>query len=403
MPSLSDRERSYLMDAFDSGWLSHGEYIAAAEKGIAKLVGVKHAILVSNGTVAIELALKALGIGPGDEVIVPSLTYFSTAAAVANVGAVPVFIDCDRFGCMSPVETGKAITPRTKAILPVHLYGHPAAMSALREIAVTFNLRTIEDCAEGHGAKYLDCPVGSLGDIGCFSYFGNKIITCGEGGAIVTDNHDIADYARLLMGQGMSPQVKYLHPVLGRNWRLTNIQSAILLAQLERFDSIFQQRLRVFEEYEEGLEGIPGISTQRVDTGMTRAPWLFSIFVSEYYGHPRDVLMAHLSEEGIDSRPYFLPLHTMPPFIRDCTSRRGYAADGMTEADWRRFNSTYYPRTMKFSMQGMNLPTYPDLESETIARICTVIREFAASPAQYDIDAIRERLRNDPITQLCRQ
>ena len=233
-PSLGEKELSYVTECILTGWVSSaGKFVTRFEEIFAEFCGTQHAITTSSGTTALHLALLALGIGPGDEVIVPSLTFIATANAVTYTGASPVFIDSElETWNLDPNLIEEFITPRTKAIIPVHLYGHPVNMAAIVEIAQRHGLVVVEDAAEAHGAKYQGRRVGGIGDLGIFSFYGNKIVTTGEGGMVVTNRADLAEKIRILRGHGMSPERRYWHPVLGYNYRMTNLQAALGVAQM---------------------------------------------------------------------------------------------------------------------------------------------------------------------------
>lgn len=361
---LSGNEEQYVVQAIRSSWISSsGEFVTRFEQEFAQACGVHHAIGTCNGTVALHLALLALDVRPGDEVLVPSLTYVATANAIRYVGAEPVFVDVDPdTWCIDPALLEDSITRRTKGIIAVHLYGHPADMDAINHIAAVHGLWVVEDAAEAHFASYKGRPVGGLGHIGTFSFFGNKIITCGEGGAITLNDRQLAIRARTLWGQGMDPERRYYFPVTGYNFRLTNVACAILCAQLERSSEIIARRNRIFETYREHLSDVPGIGFQPRAGWAEPAPWLFCITVdSDKYGASRDDLRQVLAAEGIDTRPFFIPLHTLPPFREKSLQRR-----------------EKLDITLKLGASGINLPTYTLLDEATIDRVCTVIRNNAA-------------------------
>lgn len=363
IPDLSGNEEKYASGAIKSTWISStGEYIDRFEKEFANKCRTNYALSVCNGTVALHLALLALDVRHGDEVLIPSLTYIATANAVRYVGAEPVFVDVDpNTWCIDPNLLEENITRRTKGIIAVHLYGHPADMDAINHIAAVHGLWVVEDAAEAHFAKYKGRPVGGLGQVGTFSFYGNKILTCGEGGAITLLDKQLAVRARTLRGQGMDPKRQYYFPVTGYNFRLTNIACAILCAQMERAEEIITRRMEIFKTYRELLQDIPGIGFQPFAEWVEPAPWLFCITVSgKLYGRSRDDLMQILAEEGIDTRPFFLPLHTLPPF-REESRRRG----------------EHLPITDGLSQAGMNLPTYFDLSNDNILKISQVIRSYS--------------------------
>ena len=318
----------------------------------------------SNGTTALHLALMGLGLRPGDEVIVPSMTYIATANAVRYCGAEPVFVDVDAdTWCISPQAIEKAITSRTRGIIGVHLLGHPADMDAINEIAAIHGLWVVEDAAEAHFAKYRGRSVGGLGTMATFSFFGNKIITCGEGGAVTLNDPQLYVRLKMLRGQGMDPRRRYYFPITGYNFRLTNVACGMLCAQLERREEIFQKRRQVFDAYTNNLSGIRGIHFQPVASWAETAPWMYSVQISpEEFGRTRNELIEILKHENIDSRPFFYPLHTLPPF---------------TEVAAQQQHSMLV--TDRLGNNGLMLPTYNALSMESIDRICSVIRKSAAS------------------------
>jgi perosamine synthetase len=361
IPDLSGNEEKYVVDAIRSSWISStGEYINRFEREFAELCGTRTAISVCNGTVALHLALLALDVRQGDEVLVPSLTYIATANAVRYVGAEPIFVDIDpNTWCIDPNLLEANITRRTKGIIAVHLYGHPADMDAINHIAAVHGLWVVEDAAEAHMARYRGRPTGSLARIATFSFYGNKILTCGEGGAITLDDSQLEIRIRMLRGQGMVPQRRYYFPITGYNFRLTNMSCAMLCAQIERRDQIIERRRWVFSVYRDKLADIPGIGFQPVASWAVPAPWLFCIIVDEEaFGHSREELMAVLAKEGIETRPFFIALHHLPPFC---------------EESYRRKENL--PITDYLSSAGLNLPTYTGLLVRDIERIANTIRQ----------------------------
>lgn len=361
MPDISTNEEQYVVDAIRSSWISStGPYIHRFEKEFAELCTTDTAIAVCNGTVALHLALLALDVRQGDEVLVPSLTYIATANAVRYVGAEPVFIDVDpNTWCIDPTKLEDAITRRTRGIIAVHLYGHPADMDTINQIAAVHGLWVVEDAAEAHLARYKGRKTGGLGHLATFSFYGNKIFTCGEGGAITLSDHHLETRVRTLRGQGMDPQRRYYFPVTGYNFRLTNIACALLCAQIERREQIIERRRQIFVKYREALVNIPGIGFQPIATWAIPAPWLFCITLDKReYGRSRDELMALLGEHGIETRPFFIPLHRLPPF-REESSLRG----------------EHLPITEHLSEIGINLPTYTGMTDNDIESVCKVIRQ----------------------------
>jgi perosamine synthetase len=313
-PSLGEREVELVADAVRSGWVSSiGEYVTAFEEELASRCGVGHAIATSNGTTALHLALAVAGIGAGDEVIVPALTFVATAAAARYVGASPVFADSDAaHWCLDPADVAGRITPRTRAIIAVDLYGHPADMDALREIAAEHDLVLVEDAAEALGAVYRGRPAGGLGLLGVLSFYGNKLITTGEGGAVLTDDPALAERARFLRDHAMDPERRYWHGEIGFNYRITNMQAALGVAQLERLDEFLEKKRALAAAYRAGLADLPGLRIQEESDWASSSWWMTTIVIDGSSGVGRDSLAARLRADGVDSRPAFVPLHLLP-------------------------------------------------------------------------------------------
>jgi perosamine synthetase len=329
-PDLSDLERAYAREAVDSGWISSlGPFIERFEQAFAELTGAEHCVAVSNGTVAIHLALVAARVGPGDEVIVPDLTFAATAAAVHHAGATPVLVDVDRATwCLDPALVEAAITPRTKAIMPVHLFGHPAAMDQINALAKKHGIFVLEDAAEAHGARFAGQVVGSIGDAGCFSFYGNKLITTGEGGAVTTNDGALAKRLRFLKDHAMSADRRYFHPEVGFNYRMTNIQAAIGTAQIERFPAMLAKKQAVLATYREQFRALgtdvvlnPAVAPSEPVCWMVTA-----LLPGAWDGERMREFMGRMrSNHGVDTRPFFVPMHELPPYapsrlVRGATS-----------------------------------------------------------------------------------
>lgn len=362
IPDLQGNEEAYVVEAIRSTWISStGKYVNEFERSFADIAGTQEAISVCNGTVALHLALLALDVRPGDEVIVPSLTYIATANAVRYVGAEPVFIDVSpETWCMDPGLLESAINQRTKGIIAVDLYGHPADMDAINHIAAIHGLWVIEDAAEAHMAKYKGRPAGSLAKIGTFSFYGNKIFTSGEGGALTVSDPGLAKRIRTLRGQGVDPERRYYFPVTGYNFRLTNVACAILCAQVERARDIVAKRQSIFDSYRQKLEGVEGIGFQPVADWAEPAPWLFSITIdTNSFGCSRDQLAEYLRQNGVDTRPFFIPLHRLPPFRNESIAR-----------------GEHLPATDSLAASGINLPTHALLSDEDITKVCDLIKTY---------------------------
>ena len=354
-PDLGGREEEYVVQALRSSWISSaGEFLDRFETEFAELCETSRAVAVCNGTVALHLAMLALDVRPGDEVLVPSLTYIATANAVRYVGAEPVFVDIDPdTWCIDPDAIEASITPRTRGIIAVHLYGHPADVDRINDVAEAHGLWVVEDAAEAHLATYKDRPVGGLATMATFSFYGNKMFTSGEGGALTLSDSTLDLRLRTLRGQGVDPLRRYYFPVTGYNFRITNVACAILCAQLERRTELVRARLEIYRFYAELLASIPGLGTQPMAAWATPAPWLYCVTVdAEAFGLSRDQLMAYLASEGIDSRPFFIPLHSLPPF-REASRER----------------QEKLPVTERVASIGLNLPTYPGLTRESQQRI----------------------------------
>jgi perosamine synthetase len=363
-PDLSGNEEQYVLEALRSSWISStGPFVTRFEKEFAALCGTRGALGVVNGTMALHLALLTVDLRAGDEVLVPSLTYIATANAVRYCGAEPVFVEVDpQTWCMDPGKLEAAITRRTKGVIPVHLYGHPADMDAINHIAATHGLWVVEDAAESHLARYKGRPTGSLAKLGVFSFYGNKVLTSGEGGAITVDDPWLEHRARVLRGQGVDPQRRYFFPITGYNYRLTNLCCALLCAQMERAARMLERRRAIYRRYAELLEGVPGIGFQPVAPWAEPSPWLYCITVdAQAYGRDRDELMALLAAEDIDTRPFFIPVHRLPPF-KEASEKRGESL----------------PVTDRLGATGLNLPTYAEMDAADVEAVARAVRKGAA-------------------------
>jgi perosamine synthetase len=354
-PSITQKEIDYVTDAVTSGWVSSlGKYIDIFEETFAAYCGTKYALATSNGTTALHLALVALGIESGDEVIVPDLTFVATANAVKYIGAKVVIVDIDEESlCISPQAIEKAITAKTKAIIPVHLYGHPANMTEINKIAQKYNLLVVEDAAEAHGAEVNGIKVGGLGKAGVFSFYGNKIITSGEGGMITTNDENLFHHMKYLRDHAMSKEKRYWHTEVGFNYRMTNLQAALGFAQLERIDEILDKKKMVFEWYREALSDLSGIRLNQQASWAKNVYWLVCLEVEGYTESQRDGLIAELRAKGVDSRPYFYPLSDMPIYERTDTAV-----------------------CHKLYQRGLNLPSYFDISEAQVKQVCNALKEL---------------------------
>jgi len=354
-PSLGGNELKYVADCIETVWISsQGGYVGKFQDSFEKYHNGGTAICTSSGTAALHLALLALGIGQGDEVIVPNITFGATANVVIHVGARPVFVDVDIETYTLDIKAMQgAINARTKAIIPVHLYGHPCDMDPILKIAEERGLKVIEDCAEALGAEYKGQKVGLLGDVGCFSFFANKVITTGEGGMVLTKDQSLIDRISLYRDHGMSKERKYWHIVPGFNYRMTNLQAAVGLAQLERINDFLNQRDRIVRLYNSRLRDIAGLNIPRSAPWARNVHWLYSITLdSEILGIGRDELARKLSNFGIETRPVFPTLNGQPAY----GSKRGS-----------------FPVSEFFANNGLSLPTGNTLTESDVDRVCDVI------------------------------
>ena len=358
-PWLGAKERLLLNECVRTGWVSsQGSFVGDFESAFAGYCGVEHGVATANGTAALHLALACLDIGPGDEVIVPTLSFIATANPVTYCGAKPVFVDslADTWN-LDPAAVAKAVTRKTRAIIPVHLYGHPAHMDELLAIAHRHGLHVIEDACEAHGGEYRGAKVGSLGTIGCFSFYGNKIITTGEGGMLVTNDRSIAAQARLLRDHGMSKNKKYWHPQIGFNYRMTNLQAALGVAQMERIERVVVRKRRIARVYSSLLKDVQGITLPTEATWAKHVYWLYTVLIEDRFKISRSKLIQKLAERGIEARPTFYPITSMPPYRNNGNHKFSVAE--------------------RISKRGLSLPSSPLLKKGRIREICAVFREIA--------------------------
>jgi perosamine synthetase len=366
-PDLSAAEFRNVLDAFLSTWISSaGSYVLDFEKSFAARTGMTHGVATANGTVSLQLALAALDIGAGDEVIVPDLTFAASVNSVIHVGATPVLVDVDPDSwCISPAEIEKAITPRTRAIMPVHIFGRPAPMTEICTLARRNGLFVIEDCAEAHGASYDGLPVGSFSDIASFSFFANKIITTGEGGMCVTNDLALAARMKMLRDHGMRPERRYWHEEVGHNFRMTNLQASIGCAQLKRMDGFLAMRRSVHEAYEIALSGLPGICfPARMSQRHSPVTWFSCALVDP--AARRDLIEA-CAEARIDLRPFFNSLSAMPAyqqFARDC------------------------PVSARLAASGVNLPTSRKVDQHVVSRIAAIFTSVLAARQKHSMQHV---------------
>jgi perosamine synthetase len=352
-PFLGGREKEYVDQCLDTSWISsRGTFVERFEAAFGQFIGSPHVTSVCNGTVALHLALKTLGLGPGDEVIVPTLTYVASVNAILQAGATPVFADSlDATWQIDPADIRRKITPRTRAVLAVHLYGHPCDMAELAAICSEFGLLLIEDCAEAFGSYYDDKHVGTFGDAATFSFFGNKTITTGEGGMVVTRTKELREIAYHLKTQAVSPDREYWHDAVGYNYRMTNICAAIGLAQLENAKFILDKKRLIADWYRQELEGLP-LKALGEAPDTTNSYWMYSFLVDNQ--EARQPLRDWLKARNVETRPLFHPCHTLP----HCRTDEVFAV------------------AESLSARGINLPSFPDLSEDQVRGICRHVRSF---------------------------
>ena len=363
-PLLEGNELAYVTEAVSTGWISSsGKYVTAFEEAFAAYCGVKHGIAVCNGTVALHLALVALGVGKGDEVIIPSFTMAASAFAICYTGAMPVFIDADAATWNMDVAAIEAkITPRTKAVMPVHIFGNPCNMQPIHALAKAHNFAVLEDAAEAHGAEFAGVRAGNLGHLAAFSFFANKNLTTGEGGMVVTDDDALAAQCRYHKNIcfPLDAPRNYLHEDVGFNYRMSNLHAAIGLAQTERAGYYTEKRITNGLLYRKHLQGIPGIAVQQDQPGGKNVFWMNGICIDPIvYGRTREELIAHLKEQGIDTRLFFNGMHRQPALKK-------YGCDC----------SGAYPVCDTLADNGFYLPSGSGLGEQEISSICHCIAAF---------------------------
>ena len=351
-PSLGERERRYLVDAFDSGWISSkGAYVRRFEQAFGEYIGTPHATSVANGTVALHLALAALGIGAGDEVIVPTFTYVASVNTILQVGATPVFADSlASTWQVDPQDVERRITPRTRAIMPVHLYGQMCDMPTIMDIARKHRLLVVEDCAEAFGSRIDRRHAGTFGDAATFSFFGNKTITTGEGGMVVAREARHLQRMAFLKNQGVSPTREYWHDEPAYNYRMTNLAAAVGLAQLERADELIARKRHVADRYRERLAHLP-VTLHEEQPGTVHSFWMVSLLVDDALRLAP--LRGALAREGVETRPVFHPAHTLPMYTSLARGR--------------------YPVDEDLASRGMNLLSWPELADDAVDAICEAL------------------------------
>jgi perosamine synthetase len=363
VPLLKGKEFEYLKDCIDTNWISSkGRYVEEFEKKFSHYCNCKYGVTTTNGTSSIHLALRSIGIKEGDEVLVPAFTMIGSVFPIIYCGAKPVLVDSeDKTWNIDVSQIEEKITERTKAIMPVHIYGHPCDMDPIQKIAKKHGLWVIEDAAEAHGAEYRGKKAGGIGDVGCFSFYANKIITCGEGGMLVTNNEEFATHAMSLKNlsfKGGKSRV-YLHSEVGYNYRLTNLQAAVGLAQFEQIDEFVEMRRRNAKIYEELLNGVPGLKLPVEMDWAKNVYWMYSILVGPELGVSRDKLMEELAIRGVETRSFFVSMNQQPVF-----------------KNMGLFKDEEYPVAESLSQKGLYLPSSSGLKRDEIKYVCESIADI---------------------------
>lgn len=359
-PLIGELEKKYVMECLETGWISsEGHFIREFEEKWAAYCGMKYGVAVSNGTVALEIAVANLDLDEGDEVIMPSFTIISCAQAITKVNAIPVLVDCDpETWCMDVSQVETRITPRTRAIMPVHIYGHPVDMAPLRQLAHKYHLVIIEDAAEAHGGEYRDQKCGGLGDLSCFSFYANKIITTGEGGMVLTNSEQQAEHLRSLRNLCFRKERRFYHTELGNNFRLTNIQAAIGLAQIERIEQSIQHKRWMASAYHERLKTLQVLSLPVERPWAKNVYWMYGLVLNLSTGMDAVEFARRLVREGVMTRPFFLGMHEQPVFH----------AMGL-------FQGEHYPVTEHIARQGLYLPSGMTITETQVEQVCQAIRK----------------------------
>lgn len=358
-PTLQGNELKYLKECVETNWISStGRKIIAFEEAFAEKVGAKYGVSCTNGTTALQLALYVAGIGPGDEVILPTFTMIATANVVTHLGARPVLVDADPYTyTMDVSKIEEKITEKTRAIVPVDIYGHPCDMDPILDIAERRGIAVIEDAAEAHGAEYRGRKIGSISDASTFSFYANKIITTGEGGMITTDSREFYEKAKNIRDHAFSEERHFWHKYVGFNYRMTNLQAAVGLAQVERFDELVGARIRNAALYNSLLKDIPGLRQPPEAEGVRNVFWMYALLVEDEFGMSRDELRKQLADRGIETRTFFIPIHLQPIY-------------------YKRFKGESFPVSESLCARGLYLPSSSGLGEKNIRYVCSAIKNI---------------------------
>lgn len=361
-PWLLAAECDNVVESLETGWITEGVKSQAFVERLNVLVGVPHGVLAPNGTLALALGLMAIGVGPGDEVLVPDITFIGSATAVHMVGATPVFTEVNATNFQIDVAAAEAaLTPRTRAIMPVHLYGMCADMNAVMAFARRHRLKVIEDAAQAIGVSYYGRHAGSFGDVGCFSFFADKTLTTGEGGYVATGDPEIFENLCRLRNQGRLDRGSFIHPAMGYNFRITDMQAAVGLAQIDRLDDIIARKLAVFSRYQDALDDVSQVQFLEVEKGSTYVPFRVVLLCQDL-----EELTGHLERAWVQTRRFFYPMHRQPAFTF-LDRRKG----GLQDFDDRLFANAVHGHD-----HGLCLPVFPTMTPDQVAHVCTAVRDF---------------------------
>ena len=368
-PWLPGREKEYVNDTLNTNWISSaGKYIEKFEEEFSKFCGVKYGISCSSGFAALHLACASLGLKKGDEVIVPTFTMAACTNAIILTGAKPVLVDSDKETfCIDVNKIEEKITERTKAIMPVHIYGHSCDMDPILDLAKKYNLFIIEDVAEAHGGEYKGKKLGSIGNVGCFSFYANKIITTGEGGMCVTDNLELAERIKKLRNHAFEVP-RFIHNEIGFNYRLTNLQAAIGVAQVENVETLVEARRNIGIRYNKELSGIKGLILPVEKPYAKNVYWMYGVVLSDDISLTKEEVMQKLREEGIDTRSFFIPMHEQPAYVNKTIENSPDCSGNFEVAE-------------KISKRGFYLPSSSNLTDEEIQFVCNKLKSIISEKA----------------------
>jgi perosamine synthetase len=368
-PLIGEKEIAYVLDCLKTGWISSaGKYLEQFEQAWASYCGMRYGVAVSNGTTALQVAVACLGLQPGDEVILPSFTIISCAQALTYNQAIPVLVDCDpRTWCMDVAQVAARLTSRTRAIMPVHIYGHPVDMDPILALAKQHGLYVIEDAAEAHGAEYLSGRVtdhavwrrcGGMSDISAFSFYANKLVTTGEGGMLLTNDPVLAERARSLRNLCFRRERRFYHTELGYNFRLTNLQAAIGLAQVERMPETILKKRWMGQSYTQRLQHLPMLQLPVEEPWARQVYWMYGLVLDESTGMDAPEFSRRLHAEGVETRPFFLGIHEQPV----------YTSQGL-------FKGEKYPVSERIARQGLYLPSGLTLTETQLEEVCQAVEK----------------------------